>query len=299
MDGDALVYRVVHDAKGPGFNVPDSPIPWSWKGMLVAMKPDDAARAVGPGIASVSAKRRRGSYDHPFAAVAASKGWSWPGSDLEPPPIIDFAFLRVDGSTMLVHPRRKKRAVDIVLQGQKPVGTFPAKGFGKSEGRGTFRRYKTGAYDADAAFEPGEAATGYPRVMGDRWGGPAVADQAAAAAKAAAAAAQGPAVAGPSGGGNVRNAKPPPPPPPSSLFAADAATPRPPLAAAEAASPNATATHSASPAVVGSWGGGSWPAVAGPSGGGQSDSPRSRARAAAGDGGNPQAGDRPRWYYRQ
>jgi len=191
MDGDVEARRVEHDAKGPGFSITDSPTPWSWKSMLAALKPADLEKVVGHGIVSASVKRRHGSYDHVFAAVAVDKGWSWPGSDTEPPPIVDFAFRRVDGSTVLVHPRRgKKKLVDIVLEGSKAVGDHPPKGFGKSEGRSTYRRYKTGAF-SDRAFELGEAAAVYPKVAATPWR-PEVAGLR-----------DGPAVAGPSGEGNV------------------------------------------------------------------------------------------------
>lgn len=259
MEGEVEARRVEHDAKGPGFSITDSLTPWSWKGMLAAMKPADAERAVGPGIVSASVKRRQGSYDHVFAAVAVSKGWSWPGSDTEPPPVVDFAFRRVDGSTVLVHPRRKKGTVDIVVEGPKAVGVHPPKGFGKSQGRGTFRRYKTGAYDPDRAFEPGEAAAVYPRVAATPWVG-----------SGAAGPRDGPAVAGPSGEGNVPRAQPPPQH--AEVVVGDQRG-WPPQHASQTtgtARPTATATHPASPAVVGTQGGASGPAVAGPSGGGPS-----------------------------
>ncbi len=215
MMGRAVVMarKVQHDAKGPGFEVTDELLPWSWKDMLAAMKTDVQKRIVGPGIIAVSVQRRGPqSYDHAFAAVAVSKGWTWPGSDREPPPIVDFVVRRSDGSTICVHPRKKRGKVDIIVHGGVPVSTSPANGYGKSDGPGTFRRYRSGAYDPDAAFTPGIGHGTYPTAVAKPAGGgdgarAAVADQNAGSSDL-------PVVMGTSSGASIPPPQRPPPPPP-------------------------------------------------------------------------------------
>ncbi len=202
------VNLIQHDAKGPGFEVTDEIGSWSWKDLIAALPKTTQDRIVGTGITGVSVKRRGPkSYDHAFAAVAASKGWTWPGSDKEPPPIVDFAFYRSDGSIILVHPRKKRGQVDIIVEAGVPVTETPAKGWGKSDGPGTFRYFRDGAY-ADSAFTPGFGYQEYPKGRADLAGGAwsAVADQSACSSDL-------PVVMGQSGGASVPPQQPPPPPP--------------------------------------------------------------------------------------
>jgi hypothetical protein len=221
-EGRAMVMarQVQHDAKGPGFEVLDAVLPWSWKDMLASMKTDVQARVVGTGITSVSVRRRGPkSYDHAFAAVAASKGWTWPGSDREPPPIVDFAVRRSDGTTILVHPRKKRGQCDVIEDGGIPVSKTPAKGYGKSDGRGTFQSYLSVAYH-ETAFTPGFGSATYPTARaavaapagGGRGGGGASAGAAVAAPAGGGDRSALPAVKG-KGRGFPPPRQPPPPPP--------------------------------------------------------------------------------------
>ncbi len=134
---------------------------WDWRTFVLALRPEEQAEGVGPGITAVRVQRRPGSYDHHMAVAAREHGW--PSHMTE---IVDFAFVRADGITVLVHPRwRKKGKLEVIRLPPDSVAArqVPVKGAGRSDGPGTYRRITSAAYSDTAFARPGApVVTGQP-----------------------------------------------------------------------------------------------------------------------------------------
>lgn len=149
---------------------------WDWRTFILALRPEEQTAVVGAGITAVRVQRRPGSYDHHMAVAAREHGWQHHVEE-----IVDFAFARADGTTVLVHPRWRRKGKLEVIQlpaDSAAVRMVPEKGPGRSDGPGTYKRITSAAY-SDAAF----ARPAAPVVTGQP---AAAADPKAAAPKAAA-----------------------------------------------------------------------------------------------------------------
>jgi hypothetical protein len=132
---------------------------WDWRSFVAAMSPEDRERLFeGHEITAVAVERRAGSYDHHMAMAAKENHWIHYCEEL-----VDFAFRREDGNTVLVHPRWRKKGCGFdflmkPLEPSQPVPIIPNKGRGKSDGKGTYVRVTSAAYSADSYGLPAAAA---------------------------------------------------------------------------------------------------------------------------------------------
>mgnify|MGYP000565185416 CR=1 FL=1 len=78
---------------------------WDWRALVAGMSKADRDRLFeDQDITAVAVAQRPGSYDHHMASAAKKNNWAH-----FCPEIVDFAFCRGDGNTVLVHPRWKKK----------------------------------------------------------------------------------------------------------------------------------------------------------------------------------------------
>ena len=154
---DEQVQRVVH---GPRQNYWFGEWgQWDWRSFVDAISPEDRERLFeGHEITAVAVERRAGSYDHHMAMAAKENHWMNACEE-----IVDFAFRREDGNTVLVHPRWRKKGCGFdflmkPLEPSQPVPIIPNKGRGKSDGKGTYVRVTSAAYSADSYGLPAAAA---------------------------------------------------------------------------------------------------------------------------------------------
>jgi hypothetical protein len=183
---DEQVQRVVH---GPRQNYWFGDWgQWDWRSFVGAISPEDRERLFeGYEITAVAVERRAGSYDHHMAMAAKENHWMNACEE-----IVDFAFRREDGNTVLVHPRWKKKGCGFdflkkPLEPSQPVPIIPNKGRGQSDGKGTYVRVTSAAYSADSYGLPAAAAAANSSAVAAAAGSSAVGAAALGSAAAAAA----------------------------------------------------------------------------------------------------------------
>ena len=139
---------------------------WDWRSFVAGMGNEQRDKLFeGHRIIAVAVERRVGCPDHNMCVAAKTFGWidsCWE--------LVDFAFCRGDGRTVLVHPDWKKKGCGFkrlmkLVEPSEPVPIIPAKGKGMSDGKGTHKRIMTAAYSA-AAFSPVGAASSNSAVAG-------------------------------------------------------------------------------------------------------------------------------------
>ena len=154
-DGVTMIRKVIH-GHGQQFTFSaNEHVPWCWPQMLTMLGDQKGRQVVGSGVVSLTLYERPGSYDHHRAYAGQSGGVK--------PPVWDWLVLNADGKGWLLHPRWGKNAkCDITtLEGAAALpGIVPAKGVGRSDGPGTYRRATDTYRDAPAPAEAGD-----PRPM--------------------------------------------------------------------------------------------------------------------------------------
>ena len=108
---------------------------WDWRTFVASMSPAERDCLFGRQlITAVAVELRPGSHDPDMAVAAKENGWDDLCTE-----IVDFAFRRGDGSTVLVHPLRKRRKGVGVhsqlkpIESSNPVPVIPDKGRGNSD----------------------------------------------------------------------------------------------------------------------------------------------------------------------
>ena len=130
---------------------------WSWLEMIGQL--DEPSRRVvchgpdgnGGGVAACSISRRPGSYDHSTHDELKRAGAP---KTKDKVPVFHFVILRVDGSSIRLHPTLNKCICETFqLAGHDPdVGT-PLRGLGNSDGKGTFAIFKKIGTQQDLHFD--------------------------------------------------------------------------------------------------------------------------------------------------
>ena len=112
--------------------------------MVAQLLDDDMRIAVegrdgrGRGLVSCECAPRPGSYDHKRHAALRAEG-KLQDRRL---PVWDFVLRRADGTGIRLHPQWSHKVVETIeVDGHTDPVEPPRKGFGRSEGRGTFRKY--------------------------------------------------------------------------------------------------------------------------------------------------------------
>ena len=129
--------------------------------MVLSLGEGKGKMVVGSGVIRISMHQRPGSYDHHRAAALRKQG-----VPLEVrPPIWDWLVMNADGRGFLLHPRwskKAKREITPLADAAGLLGTVPAKGVGRSDGRGTYRR-------ATATFSEAVRCNEAPVETGPTW----------------------------------------------------------------------------------------------------------------------------------
>ena len=134
------VAAIVHPA-GVGYSfVEDDVREWSWHEMVAQLDRESLEKVVhdgdrSRGLVGCEFRPRRNSYDHARQVQ--------PNASQEQLPDWDFVLVRSDGSAVRLHPDWKKPNIQTfrVAGNEEPV-ELPKRGMGKSDGKGTFRKYR-------------------------------------------------------------------------------------------------------------------------------------------------------------
>ena len=158
IDMREATFEIIECEHGKGelytFQADAPKYPWSWRAFVNALSPEEAEMVVGPGLVGISLCPRPGSYDHHRAAAAKKLGHEDLSACKWKPPIWEFRFDRSNGSSVVAHPRWKRKG-KMEIAGladcpQEPV--MPKAGPGKSDGKGTYRRLTEAVYPPPQAF---------------------------------------------------------------------------------------------------------------------------------------------------
>ena len=140
----AMIAEVVH-AKGTSYSFnTDNMLEWRWQDMVAQLVDEDVRLVVegrdgrGRGLVSCECAPRGNSYDHKRQAAMRAAGTK----DVPKLPIWDFVLRRADGTGVRLHPQWTCKGVETSeLEGPASPTEPPKNGLGKSDGRGTFRKY--------------------------------------------------------------------------------------------------------------------------------------------------------------
>ena len=157
--GWAAVAVINHDAKGMGWGWKDETRLWSWHEMIAQLTPESMELVVqGPdgrssGLVGCSFAMRPNSYDHGRSHMIKVNTGEAPTIKL---PIWDFVVHRADGTAIRLHPEwSKPRFPSFASEGYESAVAGPIMGYGNSDGRGTYFRYKTIANQQTLSFQTG------------------------------------------------------------------------------------------------------------------------------------------------
>ena len=140
----ARIAEVVH-AKGTSYSFnTDNMLEWRWQDMVAQLVDEDVRLVVegrdgrGRGLVSCECAPRGNSYDHKRQAAMRAAG----KKEVPKLPIWDFVLRRADGTGVRLHPQWTCKGVETSeLEGPASPTEPPKNGLGKSDGRGTFRKY--------------------------------------------------------------------------------------------------------------------------------------------------------------
>ena len=137
---------------------------------MVAQLRDDDIRLVvtggpngrGRGLVSCECAPRPNSYDHKRQHKAVQQCRA---NGERPPtvkmPVWDFVLNRDDGTGIRLHPQWSDRSLETVeLGGHAEPIEIPRNGLGKSDGRGTFKKFKALGMTGSVRFDPSKLPKG-------------------------------------------------------------------------------------------------------------------------------------------
>ena len=145
------VAAIVHPAGMQYWFVEEEMREWSWHEMVAQLDRKSLTYVVegdnrSRGLVGCEFRPRRNSYDH-----ARQVQGDAPNHQL---PDWDFILVRSDGSAVRLHPDwNKPKIPTFAVQGHDEPVEIPLKGLGKSDGKGTFRRYRTLGQEETLRFD--------------------------------------------------------------------------------------------------------------------------------------------------
>ena len=136
----AAVAAMIHPA-GPSYSFAEDDMrEFSWHEMVAQLDRESLEKVVqdgdsNRGLVGCEFRPRRNSYDHARQVQ--------PNAPQEQLPDWDFVLVRSDGSAVRLHPDWKKPNIQTfrVAGNEEPV-ELPKRGMGKSDGKGTFKKYR-------------------------------------------------------------------------------------------------------------------------------------------------------------
>ena len=158
----AAVAAINHAAKGMTWEFSDEMTEWSWHEMVAQLEDAWMEEVVtGPsgrsgGLVGCSFAIRPGSYDHKRHHMLRQTTTTPPQHKL---PYWDFVVHREDGSGVRLHPEWSRPFVEAFEEpghgeALAVVTVPPRRGLGRSDGRGTYVRYKNAAVSKKMRFDP-------------------------------------------------------------------------------------------------------------------------------------------------
>ena len=142
---------------------------WWWMEMVAQLRDDDIRLVVtggpngrGRGLVSCECAPRPNSYDHKRQHKAVQQ---CSANGERPPtvkmPVWDFVLNRDDGTGIRLHPQWSDRSLETIeLGGHAEPIEIPRKGLGKSDGRGTFKKFKALGMTGSVRFDPSKLPKG-------------------------------------------------------------------------------------------------------------------------------------------
>lgn len=132
--------------------------PWSWRQMLASLPMQTWDIVIGvpaQGVSRVTCEPVPRSYDH--KRCHAARHLKRPFGDDIAVPVWDFFVTRADGSRVRFHTNYGDKKVSVAqVREDAGLSNVPARGKGRSEGRGSYRRQEKGNYDV--IVRPGQGA---------------------------------------------------------------------------------------------------------------------------------------------
>ena len=144
---DPFDILTLRKGKGMEYELVPPRKPWSWRGMLNALRDDTKKVIVGEGVTDIWCAPLHGSYDHKRSHAFKKTGKPIPQGPL---PIWDFFVRRGDGAVHRFHPSMTNTKVGYnMVDDNDTYPTVPqTKGRGNSDGRGTYRSFVNASYDS-------------------------------------------------------------------------------------------------------------------------------------------------------
>ena len=148
---DMQIAQILHP-KGMDYSFDENiMLDWSWLEMVAQLDENSMLEVVGGGLVRCEFSRRPNSYDHAthFAMNAARNEHE--GPQLR---IWDFVLWREDGSGIRLHPQWSRPSIaTFAPEGHAEQVQCPRKGPGRSDGKGTYKKYKEVATQGTLKFD--------------------------------------------------------------------------------------------------------------------------------------------------
>ena len=145
------IARISH-AKGTAYSFDKNVmLDWSWLEMVAQLDEDSMLEVVGGGLVRCEFSRRPNSYDHATHFAMNAERNEHEGPQLR---IWDFVLWREDGSGIRLHPQwTRPRIATFATESHAEQVQCPRKGPGRSDGEGTFKKYKDVATQGTLKFD--------------------------------------------------------------------------------------------------------------------------------------------------
>ena len=148
---DMQIAQILH-SKGMAYSFDKNVmLDWSWLEMVAQLDEDSMLEVVGGGLVRCDFSRRPNSYDHALHCAMKAERVEHKGPHEQ---LWDFVIWRKDGSGIRLHPEwTRTKFATFAVEGHAEQVQCPHKGPGRSDGKGTFKRYKDVATQGTLKFD--------------------------------------------------------------------------------------------------------------------------------------------------
>ena len=148
---DVQIARISH-AKGTAYSFDKNVmLDWSWLEMVAQLDENSMLEVVGGGLVRCEFSRRPNSYDHATHFAMNAERDEHEGPQLQ---MWDFVLWREDGSGIRLHPEWTRTTIaTFATEGHAEQVQCPRKGPGRSDGKGTYKKYKEVATQGTLKFD--------------------------------------------------------------------------------------------------------------------------------------------------
>ena len=152
LDPDNVQIARISHAKGTAYSFDKNDmLDWSWLEMVAQLDETSMSEVVGDGLVRCEFSRRPNSYDHAIHCAMNAERVEHEGPHEQ---MWDFVIWRKDGSGIRLHPEwSRTKFATFAVEGHAEQVQCPHKGPGRSDGKGTFKRYKDVATQGTLKFD--------------------------------------------------------------------------------------------------------------------------------------------------